>query len=60
MYPPFYYRFCGYDHYCDTFVFCIFPFNYFVRIWRAFRYYQKEKWYYLGYKAKRKMTGGQR
>ena len=47
MFPPFYYGFCGYEAYNDSFVFCIFPLNYFIRIWKVFRYFQKEKWHYL-------------
>ncbi len=57
-YPSVYYGYCYYERYLDKIVFCIFPFNYLVRIWRAYSLYQQERWHYLAVLDKYKGDNG--
>lgn len=52
LFPPFYYGFSYYDACINCITFHIFPINVFVRLWRAFRRLQQEKWWYLGMKGR--------
>lgn len=49
MFPPFYYGFGYFDMCSYSIHFFIWPLNIFVRLWRAFREFQIEKWRYLHY-----------
>jgi hypothetical protein len=40
VYPSFYYGYCWFDFMQSSFVYAVFPFNYFIRIWHVFRKFQ--------------------
>jgi len=52
IFPSFYYGFGYYDMYSNSYNFFVFPLNIIIRIWRAFRYIQNEKWHYQCFRAK--------
>ncbi|HDY86549.1 MAG TPA: hypothetical protein ENH82_00355 [bacterium] len=50
--PPFYYGFCYFDYNIYSVVFYIFPLNWIVKLWRAFRVIQCDIWFFK-YKKER-------